>query len=88
MAATPNIYIQKIPTITIPCFIKHSRKLNFIVGNSNSETAVGADETSPVELRPGTPSIISALNVEKALLGIGASTGIFGSSPSFIMLFD
>ncbi|KAM3309084.1 NAD(P)H-quinone oxidoreductase subunit U, chloroplastic [Capsicum chacoense] len=67
-----------VPAITsnIPCFIscpKHSRKLVLIVRNSSREAAaasIGADETSPVELPPGPPSIISALNVEKAILGI------------------
>ncbi|KAL3367426.1 hypothetical protein AABB24_011919, partial [Solanum stoloniferum] len=84
MAATPNIYTQKFPTITtqnyiasnISCFIsfrKQSRKLVLIVGNSSSSdtaSAIGTDETSPVEI---PPSIISALNVEKALLGIECS---------------
>lgn len=43
-----------------------------IVRNSSNEAAasIGADETSPVELPPGPRSIISALNVEKAILGI------------------
>ncbi|XP_060175525.1 NAD(P)H-quinone oxidoreductase subunit U, chloroplastic [Lycium barbarum] len=83
MAATPYIYSQKFPSSSplittlnyIPAVVsvpwKQSRKLVLIVRNSSSEAAaVGTDETSPVELPPGPPSIISALNVEKAILGI------------------
>ncbi|XP_004242446.1 NAD(P)H-quinone oxidoreductase subunit U, chloroplastic [Solanum lycopersicum] len=96
MAATPNIYTQKFPTITtqnyiasnnVTCFIdfrKQSRKLALIVGNSSSSdtaSAIDTDETSPVEI---PPSIISALNVEKALLGIAITDinhyGILGLS--------
>ncbi|KAJ8535496.1 hypothetical protein K7X08_023216 [Anisodus acutangulus] len=84
MAATPYNYSQKFPSsssptitthnyISIPCSIscaKKSRKLVLVRNSSSEAAAIGTDETSPIELPPGPPSIISALNVEKAILGI------------------